>query len=138
MAEAGELESPGLIVAALLEHSWRAVPSSPSISLGQLEQIAPLLLRSGAAALAWWRIRNSPLSQFDCALPLKQAYQLHSIQSAVHKTEIEEVVSLLNSAGIEPVFVKGWTVATLYPEEGLRPYGDIDLCFSQEDYQRAK
>ena len=35
------------------------------------------------------------------------------------------------------VLVKGWAVARLYPEEGLRPYGDIDLCFRPDQYLHA-
>ena len=55
----------------------------------------------------------------------------------MHRTEIEEIISLLNSAGVQPVLVKGWAVARLYPEEGLRPYGDIDLCFLPDQYPKA-
>jgi hypothetical protein len=55
----------------------------------------------------------------------------------IHRTEIEEVISHLNASGIEPVLVKGWAVARLYPEEGLRPYGDIDLCLIPEQYELA-
>ena len=47
------------------------------------------------------------------------------------------MVSRLNASGIEPVLVKGWAVARLYPEEGLRPYGDIDLCLIPEQYESA-
>jgi hypothetical protein len=35
------------------------------------------------------------------------------------------------------VLVKGWAVAMLYPEMGLRPYGDIDLCFEEKNYAKA-
>jgi len=47
------------------------------------------------------------------------------------------VISLLNTAGVEPVLVKGWAVARSYPEEGLRPFGDIDLCIMSEQYRKA-
>ena len=102
-----------------------------------MKRIAPLLLESGAGSLAWWRIRDKRLSECEAATQFRSAYQLHSLQAAIHRTEIEEVISMLNSAGIEPVLVKGWAVARLYPEEGLRPYGDIDLCFLPDQYQKA-
>ena len=38
---------------------------------------------------------------------------------------------------MEPLLVKGWAVARLYPERGLRPYGDIDLCVRPEQYAVA-
>src|SRR5689334_8108872 len=129
--------SLGGVVARLLEGSWRAVPPTSNITPEELNQILPLLLKSGAASLAWRAIRNGPLSKSESAIELRSAYQLHSLQAAVHRSEIEEVVSLLNSAGIEPFLVKGWSVARVYPEEGLRPYGDMDLCFGPLDYQRA-
>jgi len=125
------------VVARLLEGSWRAVPPTSNITSEELNQILPLLLKSGAASLAWRAIRNGPLSKSESAIELRSAYQLHSLQAAVHRSEIEEVVSLLNAAGIEPFLVKGWSVARLYPEVGLRPYGDMDLCFGPLEYQMA-
>jgi hypothetical protein len=96
-----------------------------------------LLLKSGAGSLAWRCIRNHPVSECEAGPQLESAYRLHSLQAAIHKTEIEEVILLLNSAGVVPVLVKGWAIARLYPEEGLRPYGDIDLCFGPDQYQKA-
>jgi hypothetical protein len=39
---------------------------------------------------------------------------------------------------VEPLLAKGWAAARLYPEPGLRPYGDIDLCVRPEDYAAAQ
>jgi hypothetical protein len=36
------------------------------------------------------------------------------------------------------LLVKGWAIARLYPEAGLRPYGDIDLCVRPADYTTAR
>jgi hypothetical protein len=44
---------------------------------------------------------------------------------------------MLRQASIEPILVKGWAAAGLYPERGLRPYGDIDLLVRSEQYQAA-
>ena len=137
MTDVRATTSPGRVVAACLTGSWRANPPDLNISAEELGLIAPMLLESGAASLGWWRVRQSPLNGCDAALQFRSAYQLHSVQAAVHRTEIEEIVSLLNSAGVEPVLVKGWAVARLYPEEGLRPYGDIDLCFDSDHYRKA-
>lgn len=125
------------MVANFLAGSWRSLPPDLDLSEAELKLINPLLLKSGAAALGWWRIRDGPLSECAAGLELKSAYQLHALQAAIHRAEIEEVIALLNAAGVEPVLVKGWTVARLYPEEGLRPYGDIDLCFTPEHYLKA-
>ncbi len=137
MTDTNSTKSLGPVIANFLAGSWRQVPPDPGISAEELRLIKPILLKSGAAALAWRHIRDSHLSECDAALELKSAYQLHSLQAAIHRTEIEEVIALLNSAGVDPVLVKGWAVARLYPEEGLRPYGDIDLCFGPDQYRKA-
>jgi len=48
------------------------------------------------------------------------------------------VVPLLREAGVEPLLVKGWAAALLYPEPGLRPYGDIDLLVRPEQHTVAR
>jgi hypothetical protein len=45
---------------------------------------------------------------------------------------------MLRNAGAEPLLAKGWAVARLYPEPGLRPPGDIDLCVRPEQYATAE
>ena len=135
LTENGTTKRLGCAVAKFLAGSWRAVQTNPKISVEELNEIAPLLLKSGAGGLAWWRIRGGALSQTAAGLELNSAYRLHSLQTAIHKAELIDAVSLLNDLGVEPVLVKGWAVARLYPEEGLRPYGDIDLCITPDKYQ---
>jgi hypothetical protein len=47
-------------------------------------------------------------------------------------------VTRLRENRIEPILVKGWAAAQLYPQSGLRPYADIDICVRSKDYARAK
>jgi len=68
---------------------------------------------------------------------LRQAYRLYTLQNARQERKIVQAITLLRSAGVEPLLVKGWAVARLYPERGLRPYGDIDLCVRPEQYATA-
>jgi len=98
---------------------------------------APLLLASGAASLAWWRVRRSEFRTAPAALDLQDAYRLDALQAILHEREIVEALALLRSAGVEPILVKGWAAARLYPEPGLRPYGDIDLCCRPDQYSAA-
>ncbi|MFY9609931.1 MAG: nucleotidyltransferase family protein [Blastocatellia bacterium] len=127
----------GELVARVLRGAWRSDPPELDILEDELDQVAPLLLASGAAALGWWRVRHSNLRDTPAALELQQAYRLHSLQSALHESEIKYLLTRAREAGAEPVLVKGWAVAMLYPEMGLRPYGDIDLCFERESYPKA-
>ena len=128
----------GSLIAQVLAGSWRRFPSPPEISAAELELVAPILLSSGAAALAWKRVGNSNLRTAPVAKELEQAYRLHSLQSAIHEGEIQNVLALLGRAGIEPVLVKGWAIARLYSESGLRPYGDIDLCVNPNQFAAAQ
>jgi hypothetical protein len=38
----------------------------------------------------------------------------------------------LRARGVEPILIKGWSSARHYPEAGLRPCGDVDLCVPAE------
>jgi hypothetical protein len=128
----------GKLIADVLATSWR--PSCPPIEISTeaLELVTPNLLESGAAALAWKRVAESDLRNSSAALQLEQAYRLHSLQSAIHERDLKRLLSLLNAARVEAILVKGWAIACLYPEDGLRPYGDIDLCVDPKLFPRAK
>jgi hypothetical protein len=71
-------------------------------------------------------------------LALQDAYRLFALHAALHENAIERAFGLLRSAGVEPILVKGWAIARHYPEPGLRPYGDLDLCVRPEQYLRAE
>jgi hypothetical protein len=127
----------GSLVASMLAHSWLPEPPPPELSEEDLTEIAPLLLASGAAGIAWRRLRDSGLRDSPAAFEMQQAYRLFSLQAALHERAIGEVVALLRSHAIEPVLVKGWAVAQMYPEAGMRPYGDIDLCVRPDQFALA-
>jgi hypothetical protein len=130
--------SRGRLVASLLAGAWRAVPPPLTVSETELSEIVPLLLDSGSGALGWRRIYHSDLHASPVADVLQQAYRLHTLQAAIHESNIKEVFTLFRAAGVEPMLIKGWAIARLYPEPGLRPYGDIDLCVRDEHYHVAQ
>ena len=129
----------GKLVASALAGAWRAPPPPlpPSFSPAALIEVTPLLLGTGAASLGWWRVRSSELGTSAVAQELRQAYRLYTLEAGRKERQIARAVTLLRSAGVEPLLVKGWAVARLYPERGLRPYGDIDLCVRPEQYVTA-
>ena len=127
----------GKLVASVLAGAWRSSPPPPSLSPAALIEVTPLLLRTGAASLGWWRVRSSELRTSDAAHELKQAYRHYTLEAGRKERQIVRAITLLRSAGVEPLLVKGWAVARLYPERGLRPYGDIDLCVRPEEYAVA-
>jgi Uncharacterised nucleotidyltransferase len=128
----------GLTIAATLKGAWHENPSAPTISASELDTITPLLLQSGSGALSWRRIRNSPFAFTESGTQLQQAYRLHALQASLHEINIQQILASLKRSGIESILVKGWAIARYYPESGLRPYGDIDLCVSPADYDSAR
>lgn len=129
--------SKSKLVASLLSHSWRESPSPPQLSDEELAGLVPLLLGSGAGPLGWRRIRSSNLRETPAAIDLQQAYKLHAIHASVFEDRIKKVITLLRSAHVDPVLIKGWAVARLYSDTVLRPYGDVDLCVRRSEYAAA-
>jgi len=90
---------------------------------------------SGAAALGWRVVSNSPLRESSSGELLHQAYRLQSLQAEIQEQKIEKVFRLLREAYLEAILAKGWAAAALYPDRTLRPYGDIDICVKHQDYK---
>src|SRR5215471_2421908 len=134
----GSAELRGKLVAQLLRDAWKMRTTPTTLSTEELDKISTVALRSGTAALAWNSLRNSELSKSKAAQQFRQAYLSDSIQAALSQHHLKRVISLLRSGGVEPLLVKGWAVARLYPELGFRPYCDLDLCVAPEDYSTAK
>lgn len=130
--------SRSLLVSTILAGSWRE-SDFPSLNLSesQLDEVTPLLYGSGAGGLGWWRVRNTELRTTSSGEVLHQAYRLQVLQSGIHEEKISKVFSILRRAAIDAILVKGWAAAGLYPERGLRPYGDIDLVVRPEEYEAA-
>src|SRR5205823_9972858 len=66
------------------------------------------------------------------------AYRLYALYAAINERAIAQLFTLLRSSGVEPLLVKGWAAARLYPERGLRPYGDIDLAVAPGQLRAAE
>lgn len=125
----------GRLVAQLLSCAWRCSPQTNSAE--ELAAIAGLLLKSGAGGLAWCAVRDTKLSASAVGESFHNAYRLHSLQAALQQRSLKKILPLLRNVGVDPVLVKGWAIARLYPEPGMRPYGDLDLCVLPDQYFRA-
>ncbi len=127
----------GALVSSLLAGSWRSSPPPLTMTPTDVEALVPLFLSSGAAPLAWWRIFHSrlPTQPFQ---KLRQAYRLSAIQSLVREHQIAEIMETLGSHGLVPLLGKGLAAARLYPEPGLRPYGDFDLYVPERQYEDVR
>lgn len=128
----------GRLIAKTLAGAWRRYPPPLEITARELADVTPLLLQTGAGALGWRQVQHSGLRISTAALQLQQAYYLHAVQAELHERRVREAIELFRSNGIEAVLVKGWAIARLYVDPGLRPCGDIDLCVDPDQYPAAK
>jgi Uncharacterised nucleotidyltransferase len=125
-------------VAKLLSGAWRLPPlSAPDINAGELDQIQELLLESGTAPLAWWRIRGSELAHTAAGKRLHKAYRLQSLKATQRERHIGPLLEKFRARGIDPILIKGWALARLYAENGLRPFNDIDLLVPTHQVEAA-
>lgn len=129
--------TPGLDIAEFLKGLWRDSPAPWHGDEDKLTQLTPLLLGSGAGGLGWRRVRGSDLRATAAGLELQQAYRLHTLRVALCEHRLPEIFNTLRGAGIEPLLLKGWACARMYPEKGLRPFGDIDLYVRPDQQIRA-
>jgi hypothetical protein len=120
---------PGLLVAELLAGSWRTAVDPTSLSPDAVEGVARLLLGSGAGPLA---SRKAPAHE-----EFRNAFRLSKLHAVIREQETMATYQFLRSRGLAPYIIKGWVNARQYPDPGYRPYGDVDVCLSPEDYQTA-
>jgi hypothetical protein len=69
---------------------------------------------------------------------LQQDYRFQALQAALHERALKRIVQVLRDCGVEPVLVKGWSIARHYPQTGLRQYSDFDLCVLPVHFDAAK
>jgi hypothetical protein len=128
----------GRLIARWLARSWQSALPEPDFTLAPPDDIAAFLLKTGAGALAWARLRGSKRTDTSPLLdPFRQAYRLHVVQAALHECNLRGLIRELNRHSIPFLLTKGWTVARAYPEPGLRPYGDIDLAVPPKRLERV-
>lgn len=130
--------APGYLVAKVLKRCWASDGSQNcALSRAEFDQVTPLLYESGAAGLGWRQVRRIELASTESGELLRQAHRLQSLRAVMHEPQIRKAFRVLRDANLEPILIKGWAVERLYPEPGLRPYGDIDLLIPPRDYRAA-
>jgi hypothetical protein len=131
----GERTRLGARIAELLAGSWRDSPPPSNLDAAALGELVPLLLRGGAAALASRRVDGASAS---ATIQLKQAWRLQSLRAELHAQRLSRTMKALARAGVTALLGKGFAIARLYPDVGLRPYGDLDLYVAPDELARAR
>ena len=90
------------LVAATLRSSWSdATQLNLDLSETELDAVTPLLYDSGAAALGWWRVRDTEFRDTPSGELLHQAFRLLALRARTHKTRIEKLFRLFRDGQAE-------------------------------------
>ena len=128
--------SRGRLVARFLSGSWSGSPLS--LSADELGEISGLITTCGAGGLGWSKLSRSTLRDSQVGELFQAQYRFQTLKAGLHELHLKKVIPRLRANGVEPLLVKGWATARLYPEPGMRPYLDLDLCVTPEDSERAR
>ena len=131
-------ERLGTQLARLLAHSWRAEVPAADVSAESLDILAARLPATGAAGLAWERLRNTPLASHPAAKPLRDIYRRNALLRLGLEHRLPRLIADLRREGLDPLLIKGWSLVSLYPKAGQRPVGDIDLCVPPDQFPAAQ
>lgn len=133
----GPSRSKGQLIAIALRGAWRVVPPPLELGENELKLITPALLRSGSAALVWWKAsRNSDLR--EALREFLITYKVQTLRATIHELNVKKVFTALGATRVEAMLVKGWAIARRYPKPALRPYGDLDVCVRPDQFEVAK
>lgn len=130
--------SVGERIALVLRGAWRHEPDVLHVSAGDLAQCVDTLIRSGAGAIVWQRLRRTDWWQDPAFHPFRDAHQIERLRAELNTRYVAQAVAEMQDAGIDAILLKGWSVAVLYADPALRPLGDIDLLVRERDGDRAR
>jgi putative nucleotidyltransferase-like protein len=126
----------GQLVARIAAGAWRRDFSPLTVTLDEVHSVAPLLLSTGIAALAWHRMQSLDFPLTEPLLSLRDAYRKYLLDAVVNDWGVNDFFKRARAAELEPLLFKGWGIARLYPDSGLRPYGDFDLWVRPNDLDK--
>jgi Uncharacterised nucleotidyltransferase len=129
------LDPTGRLVSLLLWRFWdddaRVLLSAPTIRL-----VTPTLLAHGMGAMASrYALRARFPRQLEQA---DDAQRVHRLRARAAEQRMERAVALLEREQIPYLLWNGWSHARLYPEPGLRPFGELELLVDRGDEKRAE
>ena len=99
------------------------------IRLAQIQGTAPLVYDQLLKA-------DSPLSN-EVQMQLKQVCMQNMMMQQEMKGVLATAWDALSNGGVQPVLLKGFGLAALYPQPYLRQWGDIDIYVGADGYHTA-
>lgn len=131
-------EKAGQLMASFLARAWESSPPPPVISPDELAFLAPILHQNGSSGLAWWRIRESEFRDHPQAPLLHDGFRQHTLRTRYLEKQLRDLLPFFRDRGIDPILGKGWGIGRLYPQPGLRPYGDLDFLIHPDQMEKAR
>ena len=128
----------GRDIARVLRGAWRDDAGPLDMRAEELAPCVDALVRSGAGALTWHRLRATAWRDAPALDALRKAHQIDRLRSALVTRQLAEVITAMREAGFDAVLLKGWSVALHYANPGLRPLGDIDLLVGERGASAAR
>jgi hypothetical protein len=100
---------------------------------GDWQRLGQLAADYRQAALLQVRHGDNPAIPAELRASWRAGYRQNALQAMVLKTELSEVVRLLESRGLAPIALKGaWLAWHAYPAPALRPMVDLDLLLTPD------
>lgn len=104
--------------------------------------LADLANAHGVAALVYHNLEKLGIIQYvsqDVEDFLRNALMMSMSRNAYHLNEMNEVLKILNNAGIKTILLKGLALEiTVYGNTGLRQMTDVDILIRREDCLKAR
>jgi hypothetical protein len=132
------VERRGEIIARAVAGSWRDEPNQPQLCAAELAPCVDALVRSGAGALVWRRVRSAEYRDDQRFRALRAAHHMVRLRAELDLRDLSAILSAMRAMGIEPVLLKGWSIAAKYARPELRPMGDVDLLIRSTEVGRAE
>jgi hypothetical protein len=77
--------------------------------------------------LAWRRVKSDRSVPPRLARDFRREYQASVVESQRNQEDLARLFRALRARGVEPILVKGWSVARKYGDAALRPSCDHDI-----------
>jgi hypothetical protein len=112
------------------------IESLPALTKKDWDNIFQFAARNGVAPWLFYKIKNNRKTDGLCPDEIKQKLRMQYLQTLVMNQQkwkvYNEIRALAEKNGIKIIPLKGTALAfTLYPEEALRPMGDIDILIPE-------
>ena len=111
----------------------RSMPNA--VDMGSLIRLAQI---QGTAPLVYDQLlKADSLLPDEALMQLKQACMQNMMMQQEMKGVLATAWDALSNGGVQPVLLKGFGLANLYPQPHLRQWGDIDIYVGADGYHTA-